>query len=346
MGTITKRKKRDGTLSYTAQIRIKKGGVTVHTEARTFETRPAARNWMHDREAKLRMPGELARVQHRGITIGKLLRDYKSEVEAIKPLGRTKGQHLAFLMRHDLSQEDAITITAERLIEHVRARRKAGTGPATVGNDLIWLRIVFSYAMHAWGTPVRIEPIDTAAKLARAAGLIAKANRRMRRVSDAEIASVLAQCGKKWSTYPMADIVMFALHSARRQAEITRIRWTDLDDATHTGIVRDVKHPSKKAGNHRRCKFPPEAWKIIERQPRDGALVFPYDSKTVGAYFTQAVKLAGIEDLHFHDLRHEATSRLFERGHSIQEVQLITLHESWQELRRYTHLRAEDVPDR
>jgi len=51
----------------------------------------------------------------------------------------------------------------------------------------------------------------------------------------------------------------------------------------------------------------------------------------------------GIEDLHFHDLRHEATSRLFEQGYSIEQVATVTLHESWQELKRYTQLRPETL---
>jgi site-specific recombinase XerD len=50
--------------------------------------------------------------------------------------------------------------------------------------------------------------------------------------------------------------------------------------------------------------------------------------------------------MHFHDLRHEATSRLFEKGYSIQEVAQFTLHESWATLKRYTHLRPENVPER
>ena len=67
--------------------------------------------------------------------------------------------------------------------------------------------------------------------------------------------------------------------------------------------------------------------------------------RSVGAAFTRAVHVLGLKDLHFHDLRHEATSRIFERGYSIQEVAQFTLHESWATLKRYTHLRPEDVPD-
>ncbi|WP_033398000.1 tyrosine-type recombinase/integrase, partial [Arenimonas oryziterrae] len=73
---------------------------------------------------------------------------------------------------------------------------------------------------------------------------------------------------------------------------------------------------------------------------------FPFNPKSVSAAFTRATRYLGIADLHFHDLRHEATSRLFERGYSIQEVAQFTLHESWETLRRYTHLKPEDVPQR
>ena len=74
--------------------------------------------------------------------------------------------------------------------------------------------------------------------------------------------------------------------------------------------------------------------------------VFPYNSKSIGANFTRACRLRGLKDLHFHDLRHEATSRLFERGYDIPEVAQFTLHESWTTLKRYTHLRPEQVEER
>jgi integrase len=71
-----------------------------------------------------------------------------------------------------------------------------------------------------------------------------------------------------------------------------------------------------------------------------------YNPKSVGANFTRACRLRGLEDLRFHDLSHEATSRLFERGYDIPEVAQFTLHESWTTLKRYTHLRPEQVPER
>jgi integrase len=122
-----------------------------------------------------------------------------------------------------------------------------------------------------------------------------------------------------------------------------RIEWADLDDESCSGMVRDAKHPREKDGNHRQFKCTPEAWAIIQRQPRTSEYILPYNSRSIQAAFTRACQILGIQDLHFHDCRHEATSRLFERGYQIHEVAQFTLHDSWNELKRYTNLRPENV---
>ncbi|MCX4029042.1 tyrosine-type recombinase/integrase [Spartinivicinus sp. SM1973] len=71
--------------------------------------------------------------------------------------------------------------------------------------------------------------------------------------------------------------------------------------------------------------------------------MFPYNSKSVGAAFTRVVRSLGIHDLRFHDLRHEAASRLFEQGYDIQEVALVTGHKDWNMLRRYTQIKPESL---
>ena len=143
----------------------------------------------------------------------------------------------------------------------------------------------------------------------------------------------------------METIMDFAIASARRESEICRLEWRDNDRAARTGMVRDAKHPTGKDGNHRRFKYTPEGWAIVTAQSRANEYIFPYDPKSIGAAFTRACKLLGIQDLRFHDLRHEATSRLFERGYQIHEVAQFTLHESWNELKRYTNLKPENLRD-
>ncbi len=61
--------------------------------------------------------------------------------------------------------------------------------------------------------------------------------------------------------------------------------------------------------------------------------------------FRQFLQKAGIEDLRFHDLRHEATSRFFEKGLNTMQVAAITGHKTLQMLKRYTHLKAEDLAE-
>jgi integrase len=112
--------------------------------------------------------------------------------------------------------------------------------------------------------------------------------------------------------------------------------------------VRDLKHPGGSKGNDRRFKYTPTGWAIVQRQPHiEGEpRIFPYDAKSVSTAFTRACKVLEIPDLRFHDLRHEATSRLFEVGYSIVQVQQFTLHESWDMLKRYVQLRPGDVQHR
>ena len=70
---------------------------------------------------------------------------------------------------------------------------------------------------------------------------------------------------------------------------------------------------------------------------------FPYNSKSVGTAFRRGRNAIGADDLRFHDLRHEATSRLFEAGLPIERVALVTGHKDWKMLRRYTNLKPEDL---
>ena len=73
--------------------------------------------------------------------------------------------------------------------------------------------------------------------------------------------------------------------------------------------------------------------------PQTAERIFPYTSGAISAAFTRACKLLGVEDLHFHDLRHEGVSRLCEIGLSIPRVAAVSGHRSWTSLQRYAHIR-------
>jgi integrase len=81
-----------------------------------------------------------------------------------------------------------------------------------------------------------------------------------------------------------------------------------------------MKHPGEKIGNDTWVDLPDEAIEVIESMPKTKPEIFPYSPDAITANFTRACKLLGIEDLRFHDLRHEGISRLFEMGWNIPKV--------------------------
>lgn len=142
----------------------------------------------------------------------------------------------------------------------------------------------------------------------------------------------------------MLRVTLFALFSTRRQEEVTRIRWDALNEKDQSALITDMKNPGQKYGNDVWCHVPDEAWRILKSMPRVADEVFPYNSKSISASFTRACNFLEMDDLHFHDLRHDGVSRLFEMGWDIPKVASVSGHRDWNSMRRYTHLRGNGDP--
>jgi integrase len=149
----------------------------------------------------------------------------------------------------------------------------------------------------------------------------------------------------------MSRIIKFAIATAMRQEEICRVTWRDLNGRTKMLIIRDRKDPREKKGNDQRIPLLAvsgyDALALIEEQRafrgNEDDRIFSYMHKSAGTAFTRTCRDLGIVDLHFHDLRHEGMSRLFEAGFAIQQVALVAGHKDWKMLRRYTDIRPETL---
>lgn len=334
MATITKRTRADGSIVYKAEIVIKKHGKIAHRESKTFDKQRLAKDWGMRREVELQEAEVYTRKDY--LPIGDVIRQYMDEFPAT---GRSKNFDLNKLLSRDIAKVDVHRMTTKDLIKHIRERNKE-CKPQTAANDLIWLGVVFKTMKGVIDIDIDLSMLESAREVLRSERLIARPEHRERRPTKAELWSLSRYFGHG-ST--MLRLMWFAIYSARRQSEITRIQWDDIDHETRTCLLRDLKDPRRK-GVKKRFKIPNSAYKIIMKQPRIDQYVFPeLESKTIGSYFTRACKILGIEDLHWHDLRHHSTSILFEKGLSIQQVQLITLHSSWSTLQRYCNLRPEDI---
>lgn len=340
MATITTIKGKKGA-SYRAQIRKFEKGVIIYSEARTFPKKVLAERWGAKREQELLEPGALDRLKSSGITVDDLIARYILEFTA--GAGRTKLKDLESLRQYDFARLPIDRLTSETLIQHAQERLKT-IKPQTLLNDFVWLKAVYDSAYPAWKINVDSREIVAAKSFCAANGMIHRSEERERRPSADEIKALDEYFSSRdgRASIPMREIMWFAIESARRQTEITELLHSDNVPAHRTGIVRNIKHPRKK-GLNKKFKYTEKAWAIVQRQPVTGDRIFPYNPRSIGAAFTRACHLLGIEDLHFHDLRREATSRLFEAGYSIQQVQMFTLHEDWKILSRYTNLRPEDL---
>jgi integrase len=335
MGTIIARKRATG-MRYTAFIRIKRSGVIIHSESETFDKRTVAAAWMKKREVELAQPGALA--DRDDPPLSEAIEKYVST--SIRKIGRTKAQVLRTIAAAPIGRTPCSRVDSEAIVAFTVS---LDAQPSTRENYLSHLGAVFAVARPAWGIPLDHEQIGAARKVLKRLGATGKSKHRTRRVECGELDKLLTAYQvaeyESRTDIDMIAVVLFALFSTRRQDEITRLRWADFDKDRI--LVRDMKHPGQKVGNDTLCDLPPEAVRIIQSRPREGEYIFPYKPRSISASFARTCKFLGIEDLHFHDLRHEGTSRLFEMGWTIPHVAAVTGHRSWASLKRYTHVRLQ-----
>ena len=212
-----------------------------------------------------------------------------------------------------------------------------------MGNYISHLAAVFGVARPAWGYPLDKGAMDDARVVLTKMGMISRSKERDRRPTLDELDKLMKHYAvselKRKNGIPMMHVILFAIFSTRRQEEITRVEWRDLDRANLELIVRDMKNPGEKIGNDVRTALTPEAMQLIETRPATEARIWPHNAESISTSFARACIMLGIEDLHFHDLRHDGISRLFELGWNIPRVAGVSGHRSWTSLKRYTHIR-------
>lgn len=318
------------------------------TESKTFPTKAAAAEWARRVEhgADLSIVQDYTKPTATN-TIAWAIREYSERVGPVRPFGRSKTKVLEALSR-DLGDVGLGQLSASRLNRYIADRVAGGAGGVTIGIDLSTLGTVLRWVQAVERIQVNVQAVQDARDTLRFSGLQTRSSERERRPTQAELDKLFAHWrDNPRQGIPMQDLCEFAIASAMRIGEICRITWEDCDLDAKTIIVRDRKDPRRKAGNHQRVPLLAatgyDAAEIVKRQPTRKGRIFPYNSRSVSAAFTRAVKACKIVDLHLHDLRHEGTSRLFEAGYSIPEVALCTGHKDWKMLARYTQTRAEEL---
>lgn len=331
------------------RAQVMRGGVR---KGETFKKHADAKRWAAEMESKLESIKAIGTAQTpKGSTFADFVDKYVEETDPVKPHGKNKKATLKRLkseFKGVLMSDFSILHLREFVDRRVKTKTQAGTtvSGVTIAVDLSyistilhWTRDVKHYDVNA-GIANEIR-----GSLARR-GINTRSNRREREATDVELEKIFAAYEAKLrQKIPMPDLIAFALASAMRQEEVCSILIEDIDYNDKTVVIKNRKHPQEKIGNNQTVPLLPAAWDIAMKYvgERKSGRIFAYNPGSVSTSFTRVSKECGIEDLHFHDLRHGAIGKLFTVGLRIEQVALISGHRDWAMLRRYTHIKAKDV---
>ncbi|EMD3824024.1 tyrosine-type recombinase/integrase [Acinetobacter baumannii] len=331
MGSITARKGADGNVSYRAAIRINKKGYPAYSESKTFHSKKVAENWLKKREVEIQENPDIlfGKEQLINLTLSDAIDKYLDEVGS--EYGRTKRYALLLIKKLPIARNIITKIHSTHLAEH---------------------------AAVMWGMEVDLSSFDKATAQLRKTRQISSSKVRDRLPTNEELIALTKLFAERWklnkygTKYPMHLIIWFAIFSCRREAELTRLWLQDYDSYHSAWKVYDLKNPNGSKGNHKSFDVLEPCKRIIEllldnevrsrmlQLGYDKQLLLPLNPKTIGKEFRDACKMLGIEDLHFHDLRHEGCTRLAEQSFTIPEIQKVSLHDSWGSLQRYVSVKS------
>ena len=340
MPTITK------TPSNTWKAMIRKRGWP--TTIKTFRTKRDAQDWARRTEDEMVRGIYIDRAGSDRLLLGNALDRYLREVSSTKrPTTADAESHKAKALKESLGVYSLAAITPDLVAKYRDERLAMGKSNNTVRLELALLSHLFTIAIQEWRLGLLYNPVTNVRKPAPGKG-------RDRRLNKDEEVSLFQACDRH-SNPMLGWIARIALHTGMRSGEIKSLtrKQVDLDKRT-------VHLTETKNGSSRTVPLTRQATEVFRAalnhpvRPLDTDLIFwgepgrdgirrPYEFRPA---WVRTLKKVGIEGLRFHDLRHEAVSRLVEAGLGDQEVSAISGHKSMQMLKRYTHLRAEDLVDR
>ncbi len=309
MATIRRRNK-------TIQVQVRRRG--LH-QSRTFNNFEDAKKWAIFTENKFNL-GETFKVIDKNLLLSDFIKRYLCEITPTKRGWESETRRLKRLLRDSLSKQ---RISQLQSCDFIKFRdRRIHDGTRTCIYDLVLLSHIYNVAMKQWNIPIKNNPLKNVQK--------PKYNKpRERRLTINEY-NLLVK-----GNYPQATlrcIIELAFETGMRRNELLNILPEHIKGQT-------LSIPLTKNGDERTIPLTKRALYILENTQ----LPFPMSANAVRLAWDRLKKKGNIKDLHFHDLRHEAISRFFEKGLSIPEVALVSGHKDVRMLFRYTHLKAEDV---
>ena len=330
MATIDPRLDKDGN-RIGWQARVRKRGYPAQTK--TFRVKSEAAAWAKSVETEMERGAWRDRKDAENTTLKEALDRYAEEVTTRKKEQKSELAKIRQWQSRPIASMFMSNVRGREVSGVVKDMEAEGKGGNTVRLHLAVLSHLYTVARAEWGMESLANPVELIRKPKLPTG-------RDRRLVGNEEERLMAECAASKSLY-LKPVVMFALETGMRVDEIIeKTLWEHVDVRKRKVLLIDTKN-----GTDRNVPLSSVAIATLDRLPRAAASgkVFNTTYNAIHLAYVRACKRAAIEGLTFHDLRHEATSRLFEKGLNPMQVAAITGHKTLQMLKRYTHLRAEDL---
>lgn len=332
---------------FSFQVKLMVDGHLITGTFDTLEEAQAYRNSKRaslslDHDAKRLLKNRVSRLEVKSATLFKMLERYKKEVTSKKKSITTEGHKISKIMRSDLAHVSIYRITPDDISSYLSGLTRDPEGPcngqplseSTKRKYAALLSHLYTIARKRW----RMDVVNPVADIE----LPSPGKSRKRRLENGEEEKLLAALAKSRQSKIVVPMVRLAIETAMRQGELLSLEWKNIkiNNDHGTALLQETKN-----GEQRIVPLNTQACLIINSmvRPLKGGQLFPIKQQALRVIWEFACDRAGIEDLRFHDLRHEATSRLFELGLDRVEAASITGHKTLQMLKDYTHLRAEKL---
>jgi len=335
MATIEKRTASDGTTSYRVKVRLR--GQPI--QSATFQSLTKAKQWATQTEAAIREGRYFQQAEARKHTLAEAIERYEREAMGDIRTQADRKRHLN-RWKQDLGHltlAQVTTAAVKEALERYAKEKSERTGKprsaSTINHHRQALATVFTLAREEWQW-VEASPLPNVKKKQEPKG-------RVRYLSDDERARLLEAC-KESSNPDLYLAVLLALTTGGRQAETMGATWRQIDLSRATLTLEETKN-----GSRRTLHLSAPVLELLKERAKvrrlDTDLLFPSKvNPRKPVDFRQpweaALKKAGVQDFHWHDLRHTFASVAAMNGATLPELAALLGHKTLQMVQRYAHL--------
>lgn len=313
-----------------AQVRL--AGVY---ENKSFFTKGQAEKWSRQIEMTIQ-DGTYQKIKQLDNMpiLSSLIERYRSEITPHKKSAKNERSVLNILTRHAVADFRVDSIQSTDIDELMHELFSEGLLSSSVRRYLSTLRHLFTITIKRW--KIKIDNPFSDVELP-------KAGKARERRLGAEEEILILQEARQHRNPEMLAIVELAIETGMRRGEILKMEWSQINFEQRVVSLFDTKNETNRG-----VPLSRKALNILTEHNTTSidSKVFHYTADGFKSSWKKLLDRTGIVNLYFHDFRHEATSRFFERGLNLMEVASITGHKDLSSLKRYTHLEAYKLADK